>query len=451
MLVGARLLAPLAVASALTGCLAATAPPPPAVAPAAGPVQAVAPAPPPPAWPEAAGGCRALAEAVLAMPEAERRRLSVEASPFALAVADGAGGLVPAVDAAAAVEADVPFRAVDRADDEAPCVLVLGRGHLVPGGGRRLVGHEVVRSEYRAGTRRTVNPEYRRLREAVEAEEDGRGGGPGGSVMATGDPMLDLIGLAGNLVLRGVGRLRPAREDPAAALARTERYLESATFEPYTYRLASFEVGRTGVLDAALVDRAAGTVTEAKHTLRERRTFPVAEGRHRADRGLLEGTGPQAVLPADVALFEAEPPRPPLSDLLRLLAATAGEGRPGGVSEALAFLSNSLGEALPAPAAGDEPRPAAVPASAARVVVHTADGPVEAAWTDAERVEVPTANLGRSRLVEVEGPDGMRTFGLIERVDKAGGRAVVRVNRPTSARRVSDEGLDSVLRDLKDR
>jgi hypothetical protein len=341
MPLGARcLLAALPAAAALTGCLTTTAPPPAAVAPAAGLVQASAPAAPPPAWPDAAGGCRALAEAVLAMPEAERRRLSADASPLALALADGTGTLSPAEDAAAAVDADLPLRVIDRADDEAaPCLLVLGRPRLVPGGGRRLVGHEVVRSEYRSGSRRTVNPEYRRLRDAAEAEEDG-GRGPTGSVLATGDPMLDLIGLAGGLVLRGVNRLRPAREDPAAALARTERYFETATFEPYTYKLTSFEVGRAGVLDAALVDRAAGRVLEARHTLRERRTFPVAEGRHRADRGLLEGTGPQAALAEDVALFEGESPRPPLSDVLRLLLATgAGEGRPGGLADALAALS----------------------------------------------------------------------------------------------------------------
>jgi hypothetical protein len=459
MPLGARLLAALPAAAALTGCLATTVPPPAAVAPAAGPIQTSAPASPPPAWPDAAGGCRALAKAVLAMPEAERRRLSADASPFALAAADSAGALLPAEDAADTVDADLPLRAIGRADDAAaaPCLLVLGRPRLVPGGGRRLVGHEVVRSEYRTGSRRTVNPEYRRLRDAAEAEEDG-GRGPGGSVLATGDPMLDLIGLAGGLVLRGVNRLRPAREDPAAALARTERYLESATFEPYTYKLTSFEVGRAGVLDAALVDRAAGRILEARHTLRERRTFPVAEGRHRSDRGLLEGTGPQALLPEDVALFEGEPPRPPLSDVLRLLlAAGNGEDRPGGVADALAALS----AAAPPPAAAQSPEaplPAAadassptVPDSSARVTVYAGEGPVEGTWTGPERIEVPTASLGRSRLVEVEGPDGMRTLALVERVDHAAGRAVIRVSRPATARRVSDEGLESVLRDLKRR
>jgi hypothetical protein len=77
--------------------------------------------------------------------------------------------------------------------------------------------------------------------------------------------------------------------------------------------------------------------------------------------------------------------------------------------------------------------------------------PVEGTWTGPERIEVPTASLGRSRLVEVEGPDGMRTLALVERVDHEAGRAVIRVSRRATARRVSDEGLESVLRDLKRR
>jgi hypothetical protein len=135
--------------------------------------------------------------------------------------------------------------------------------------------------------------------------------------------------------------------------------------------------------------------------------------------------------------------------------ATGGDGRPGGRGGRAGGpvphrRRGGVGGHGSAPTTGDD-RPRAAPASAARVTVHTADGPVEATWTGPERIEVPTAALGRSKLVEVEGPDGMRTLGLVERVDEAAGRAVIRVNRPTSDRRVSDEGLDSVLRDLKRR
>ncbi len=81
--------------------------------------------------------------------------------------------------------------------------------------------------------------------------------------------------------------------------------------------------------------------------------------------------------------------------------------------------------------------------------METLAGPAEGAWLDEERIAVPTAALGRSSLVQVTGPDGMRVFGLVERVDREAGRAVVRVGRPGATRRLSDEGLEAVLRDLK--
>jgi hypothetical protein len=422
-----------AVATAgLGGCLGGPAPTPgAAVAPA--PAIAAAPLPAPLAWPEAAD-CRALAAALLAMPEAERARLRPEGAPLALAVADGPA-LLPAAEVAGAIEVDLPVRAVERADGE-PCLVVAGRPRVVPGGGRRLVAHEVVRSEYRTGSRRRINPDYQAAGDPDGHAEDDR-------VAATGDPALDLVGLVAGSVIRGLGRLGPGRGRPGETSGAADRYLEQAVFEPYTYQLSSFEVGRVGTMDAALADRRAGTALEVAHTISERRVFPVASGRHRADRGLLEGGGPAGVLPEDVALFEAAPPRPRLSDLLRAILDGGGEGRAANVEEVLA----RLGTGTPAVAASAAP---SVPAGVGRrVTVETLAGPAEGEWLDEERIAVPAAALGRSSLVQVTGPDGMRVFGLVERVDREAGRAVVRVGRPGTARKLSDEGLEAVLRDLK--
>lgn len=411
------------------------------------------------AWPEAPD-CRALVAAVLAAPEADRGRLRAEDSPLAIAVADGPL-LVPADEIDAIVELDLPARAAaDVLADGTPslgprCLILAERPRLAPGGGRRLVGHDVVTSEYRTGTRRRINPEHRRLRAEAEDEE---GRGAGGRIFATGDPMIDLVGLVAGTVIRGVGALGPARERASDALARTERYLEEPTFEPYTYRVSSFEVGRAAAMRLTLVDRPAGRAYEARHAMRERRTFPVAEGRRATDRGLLEGTGSQAVLPADVALFETGAPRPRLSDLLHALVSAGGDGRTATVADALAVIKGpppAAGAASPAVAvaeitpvrldAADPPRP-----ETARAVVETVNGPAEGTWLDAERIAVPTDALGRSMLVQVTQPDGMITFGLVERVER-GGHAIVRVGRPGGRARLSDEGLESVLRDLKDR
>ena len=383
-------------------------------------------------WPDAAD-CRALAATVLAMAETDLRHLRPEDAPLALAIADGPLLLTPE-EAAGAIDLDLPIPVAEKTGD-GRCLIAASRPRVVPGGGRRLVAHELVRSEYRTRTRRSVNPEWAKLRE--EAEEESGGGG-GGRVMATGEPSLDLIGLVGSAVIRGIDRLRLGRAKASEQLASTERYLETPVYEPYTYDINAFEVGRVGALEVTLLDRAAGRAFEARHTMRERHTFAVAEGRHRSDRGVLEGGGPGAVLPEDVAVFETAAPRPRLSDLLQILAQTTGEGRAADAEAVLASLT-----ALPA--AGVTP----VAHGRQRAKIETMDGPAEGTWIDAEHVVVPSASVGRSSLVQVTGPDGMRTFGMVEKVDHAKGEAVVRVGRSGGGGRLSDEALEAVLDDLK--
>lgn len=418
-----------AMLTMLGGCAAA---PAPEVAEAADPAPvAVAATPLPVPWPDIAD-CRALVSAVLAMPEEERRRLRPDASPLALVMTEGPLLLTPD-EVVAAIELDLPVPVAEKTG-EGRCLVAAGRPRVAPGGGRRLVGHELVRSEYRVRTRRTVNPDYARLREEA-GEQAGR---DAGRVMATGDPSLDLIGLVGGTLIRGVNRLRAGRGDAAEQLARTERYLETPVYEPYTYEINALEVGRVGVLDIALLDRGAGRAYDARHTVRDRRTFAVAEGRHRADRGVLEGTGVDAVLPEAVAVYETTAPRPRLSDLLQVLAQTRGEGRAADAEAVLASLA-----AVPAAPSAPAAR------SASSVTVETLSGPTEATWLDAQHLLVPSTALGRSSLVQVTGPDGMRTFGMVEKVDHGTGQAVVRVSRPGGGERLSEEALESVLRSLK--
>jgi hypothetical protein len=363
------------------------------------------------------------------MPEGDRQHLRPEDAPLALVVPDGSL-LLTSDEAAGAIDLDLPIPVAERTGNGA-CLVIATQPRIIPGGGRRLVGHELVRSEYRQRTRRSVNPDYARLREEIEEE-----GGSTGRVMATGEPSLDLIGLVGGAVIRGIDRLRPGRGEAAEQLAKTERYIETPVYEPYTYEINAFEVGRVGALELVLLDRRSGRAFDARHTVRERQTFAVAEGRHRADRGVLEGTGPGAVLPEDVAVFEGTPPRPRLSELLQLLAEAPGEGRVADVEAVLAGL-------------GAGPAVAAAPEAARRARIETLDGPAEGTWIDAEHVLVPSAAVGRSSLVQVTGPDGMRTFGMVEKVDHAAGEAVVRISRPGSGQRLSDEGLEAVLQELK--
>ena len=377
-----------------------------------------APAAAPLAWP-AAGDCRLLVAAVLALPAAERARLDAASAPLALAVADGPL-LLHAGEVPEAVEPDVPVRVADSVDG-ARCFVIAQRPRRLPGGEDRLVAHEVVRSEFRSGVHRTLNPDYARLQDEA-GDEPGRGGLA--RFVRTGDPVLNLVELAAGSVIHAVGRATSGAGQAQTKLATTDRYVETPTFEPYTYDLTSFEVSRTGETALALVDAASGRVYEARRTLRERRTLAVAKGRSRYDRGLLEGSGPQSVLPEDVDLFESAPPRPRLSELLAALLADGGAGRPGSARDALEHLE---------PAGGTL---AAEPPRQARAAAYHAE-PDPAA---AEPAATSPAVLGRSGVVQVAEPDGTQRFSLVDG------------SRPTAARpRLSPEELGDALRDLKGR
>src|SRR5690349_12773514 len=176
----------------LGGCTGSAPPATPGLAaqPAAVPTTkavATAPGPAPLAWPTA-GDCRSLVTAVLALPAAERARLDAAGAPLALAVADGPL-LLHAKEVPAAVEPDLPVRVAEGVDG-VPCLVVAERPRRLPGGERRLVGHEVVRSEFRSGVHRTLNPDYARTQ-----EEGGEPRGGLGRFIRTGDPLLDVIGL----------------------------------------------------------------------------------------------------------------------------------------------------------------------------------------------------------------------------------------------------------------
>jgi hypothetical protein len=304
----------------LAGCAPAADPALPVPPLRAAAIEPAAAPPPPVAWPEARG-CRALATALGAMPAAEAARLDPRAAPLALTTLDG--DVATAAAAAAAVDLPLP------ADDgRAPCLLLVEAAATTRAAPRRPLGHEIVRSTYRAGGRR-ANPAYRALREQlreVERSDDV-------AVMATGDPTLDLIGLVAGTVLQGID---DALDGGAAArlrarLAATPPTLEEGDWEPYTFAVTTIEATRQGRLRAALVERATGAAWHLDRPVVERRRFRVAEGRRARDRGLLEGGGDGLAATTDVAVWEQAGLRPSLAGLL---AELAGAAVPGALSAA---------------------------------------------------------------------------------------------------------------------
>ena len=120
---------------------------------------------------------------------------------------------------------------------------------------RRLVAQRVVRSTYRRGSQRTTNPEYQALRRTTRELEDEDAAGD--TILATGDPGLDLIGLAAGSILGGIDLFRRGQAERQAeeALAATPPTVENVAWEPYTYEATTVEAARAGRLRVALVDR----------------------------------------------------------------------------------------------------------------------------------------------------------------------------------------------------
>ncbi|MFL5336874.1 MAG: hypothetical protein ACJ8H8_27785 [Geminicoccaceae bacterium] len=325
----------------VTACTAAPVPTDASVhvEPAAGPPpQSSVPVAPPLPWPTAAS-CRELLVAIVAMPEAELRRLEPAAAPIAYGVRDAAIMLSPAA-AQAAVLADLPLPASAGADVH--CLVLVERSSTKKAAPRRFLEHEVVQSTYQAGSERQPNPDYVALRRRLRETESDKGLG----IMATGDPGLDLIGLIGGVVLNGVGAINRAQSAAAMRerLAGTPATLTSQSWEPYTFEVTTIEAARSGQLRAALVDSRSNRAWPMEREMVEQRRFRVANGRRARDRGLLEGGGADLVETADVAVWEQGGLRPSLAGLAKLLAAVDTPGIAGGLA-ALAPV-----EPLPAPA-----------------------------------------------------------------------------------------------------
>lgn len=407
----------MALAAALSlgllgGCSGPTAPPVPsalAPAPAAGSAAVAEPGAVPAAaeaWP-GQGRCDELVPGLAALPAGRRQGLAPEASPMALAVIDR-GVVLPAEAADLAVARDVPLPVAARLDGPAPCLLLVDRGASVRAAARRPVAHELVRSAYRRGTRRTPSQERADLERA--AREVGRGGGP--EVLATGDPGVDLIGLLAGSVLDGIDlfRRRSEAERLRAARAATPAAVEEPVWEPYTYDVTTVEAARFGSLRAALVDRGRGRGWRINREVREVRTFRVAAGRSPRDRDLIEGRAGTVALPADVEVWELGGLRPRVSELLALLAEAIAAGRPEAASPATVVAgwagAPNLLAASPAAASPDgepEPEPAAGP------VPRSAEGAEGAAGCPPR-----PAAAGRASLVEqVAAADGTRRYRLV--------------------------------------
>lgn len=345
-------------------------------------------------WP-GGGRCPEVIADLAALSPERRQRLSPEASPLALAVIDR-GAVLPGSVAAAQVVRDLPVSITDRLSGDAPCLLLLDRTATVPAGPRRSVAHELVRSTYRRGTRRTANAEHEALKRAMREVEQEREP----EIIATGDPSADLVGLVAGTVLSGVDlfRRRGEAEELRGALAGTPASFEEPVWEPYSYEVTTVEASRSGRLRAALVDRAQGRSWSVDLVLHEARSFRVASGRHVKDRAVLEGHDGTVATPADLDVWEEGDLRPSTNELVeRLAGVVSREPAEARDAAAIAATWGRLSQALPQPLVGptaDEPerrRPARTAANGSR-----------------------SCHRGGSSVQQVVAADGTRRYQLAE-------------------------------------
>ena len=424
-----------------------------AIAPAAGGVE---PAVASSGWPDA-GSCAALVRALAALDAAVARELDPMAAPLVV-TSLGADAL--------AIGTDRPIPEVgSHQTAAAPCAILVGAPMDLPAPADTILDRRTVHSAYPTGTKRRRNPEHQALERDLSATKRGATGRI--DVLATGDPLLDLIGTVAGGVIGGIGAAAKRSDVRAAeaALAATPAFIEDPILTPYRYDLVELEAERRLAVPVALYDRALGRSTATTVTLAERRRFAVVDGRHPNDAGPLHAGDATPVSAAELTAWRRAQPAIATSILLTHLAAIepTAPGEPETLEAAMVRLASPAaatprGSASRPTQRGNEaplgvpaalaasvdailaaPEPAAAIASMPATRLQPADlvrvGAADRAgfYVTPEHVLVPAEALGYSSLVVVRYPDGMRAHGLVELVDETLGLALVYLPRRGAA------------------
>ncbi len=373
-----------------------------------------------------AAALAAVAPAAGPQPEVETR-LPTDCRRLVAAVLAGeAGARLPvlALDAADPLRLDLPGLYPIGTGSPGRCLLLVDR-IVAEGGTVTEIGRETVEGRRRIGTRRRLNPEYRRLeRELAAARREARRGRGTDTVLATGDPSLDLLGMVAETLLAG-GRALFGGDRVAELedrLAATPPFVETPVHRRYRYELRRFLGERRGRVRIALLDRARdrGWTTEVR--LAERRNFAILRGRDPEDDTPLPADAGEPVDARTLEAWRDAPPAAPARVLLRHLAAAL---RAPALPLTRERLLAAWRETTPA-GGGGEAEPAPPPRSPS-VVVLRRDG--EAAglgfYVAPEMIVTLARFLGESILVPVEAAPGLVTYGVVEARDPESGLVLV--------------------------
>ncbi len=330
-----------------------------------------------------------------------------------------------------AVRLDLPGLKPTAEDTPAPCLLLVDR--VVAEGGTVVeTARETIASRRRTGSQRRVNPAYTRLeRELAAARREQRRSRSTRSILATGDPSLDLLGMVAETLLAG-GRALFGGEDRVAELERqlaeTEPFIDAPIYRRYRYRLLRYAGRRTGAVRVALLDAGRRRGWTTRVSLEETRRFALAEGRDPEDDTPLPEDVGELAERADLEAWREGPPKAPASVLLRHLeVAMRAPARSLTRQELLAAWRAAapiIANADPSAAAS---RPASTPRESESVVV-LRRGEAAAGlgfYVTPEMILTLERFLGKSVLVPVEVAPELVTYGIVEARDAESGLVLV--------------------------
>lgn len=340
----------------------------------------------------------------------------------------------------------------DNGDQDLRCVIRLGetQAHKAE---HRVLGQEQVRSSYQSGTHREKNPAYdaaqARLRQAERANKPKKS-----SLISVGDPLIDLIGTLVGGAVTGVeqwGQGDPV-EEAIEALVATPRSIEHPKYRSYSFERTKIRASREAVIPITMTDRQLQKSWRTSMKRRELKELIVLDGLDRQDRDYAEHRK-NSMTDQQFRQWQNEPPEIPLPDMIvSLLGAETAlsvdrVASLGDFNERPSTLydENMLDAAATPSVSTAKPeiraqRSKRLPVSAAldqlRKPVHSlvtiagGDHRGEGVYVTADFVLTGSELVEGHGLVDVTFRDGGSVLGLVVKVDRGRGLALIQVARP---------------------
>ena len=397
-------------------------------------------------WPTAKS-CPSLLQDVLAMVENNELPDRMQAAPLAI---------LPMGLDAEAIGSDFPLPVIGRSEADAyPCLLLAQRVSEPVTETRRVLRSAKLRSTFPKGTRRTVNPERRKLEKALSAARWRREDND--EIASTGDPTLDLVGLVVGGVIDGVASFWKKDEiaELEAQLDEAPAFIEEPVLTPYSYKLTELDISRVTGLEVTIYDteRQLAWTNDVIH--REVLEVALSDDRHPDDPTIQHSRSRRLMTSTELDAWEHRVPVPSAGEIVRL--ATDAVRNPPAIIDMARLLTAPIQVAAAdiAPAAGADPaapsRQPRVLASDRRAVVTSEEEPKTRTLRSATAAELvrigkegssvafhlsseqliaPLDGLSTSSLVQLQYPDGEQALGLVEKRDDERGIALVYSPKP---------------------